>query len=380
MRSEAYTWMAFGDIINQELAKKILTSALREDRISHSYLFHGPQGSGKKQTALEFAKALNCSQRRGDDPCENCPSCRRIASHTHPDVQLTSPIGPKQVIGIQAIKKIEKYAALKSMQSRYEVFIIDQAERLTKEAGNSFLKTLEEPPPEVVIILISAFPDEIIPTIVSRCQKVKFVSLSPSEGVEMVKNRFDLDERRAHLLYFICGGRMNRIDLWLRAELWSLREKICEFVETISSSDYEKPLAMAEVIYKRVQSFTDDARRQKEDSIRELEDNLPSFQIKNIKAERQAEVQDEVKELIRIIFSILKSLYRDLWAIRNGREFIINTDREQLLRQRAEKLTSSYVIQATEEIERQESFLAQSANVSLALQVLFINLFSGRIS
>jgi len=372
--------MAFGDIINQELAKKILTSALREDRISHSYLFHGPQGSGKKQTALEFAKALNCSQRRGDDPCENCPSCRRIATHTHPDVQLTSPIGPKQVIGIQAIKKIEKYAALKSMQSRYEVFIIDQAERLTKEASNSFLKTLEEPPPEVVIILISAFPDEIIPTIVSRCQKVKFVSLSPSEGVEMVKNRFDLDERRAHLLYFICGGRMNRIDLWLRAELWSLREKICEFVETISSSDYEKPLAMAEVIYKRVQSFTDDARRQKEDSIRELEDNLPSFQIKNIKAERQAEVQDEVKELIRIIFSILKSLYRDLWAIRNGREFIINTDREQLLRQRAEKLTSSYVIQATEEIERQESFLAQSANVSLALQVLFINLFSGRIS
>ncbi len=370
--------MSFNDIVNQEIAKRILASAIEDNRVHHSYLFFGPEGSGKKLTALEFAKALNCLNRKDNEPCDSCSSCRKIHGYLHPDIMWISPSGPKQVIGIDAIRNIERFAQLKSFEARYRIFVVEEPENLTKEAGNSFLKTLEEPPSNVVIILISAFPDRILPTIVSRCQKIKFVSLPPSKGIEVVKKRFNIDEKKAHTLYFVCSGKIKWIQLWIELDLWSLRDKIFEFLINIFSKEgknYDAPLTLAELITETISDFTDKVKKEKQNSVKELEENLSSSQLKNIKALKQAEIEDLKKEMVKIIFAMIKSFYSDLFAISHGTEFIINKDKEKFLQKKAKDFSYSYISKTIEEIERNDAFLDSGANLSLTFQVLFINLF-----
>jgi DNA polymerase-3 subunit delta' len=370
--------MSFNDIVNQEIAKKILTSAIEDDRIHHSYLFFGPEGSGKKLTALEFAKALNCLKRENTEPCDSCSPCRKITGYIHPDVIWTSPSGPKRVIGINAIRNLEQFAQLKSLEARHKVFVVEKVENLTKEAGNSFLKTLEEPPSNVIIILLSAFPDRILPTIVSRCQRIKFLSLSPLEGIKVVKKRFNVEEEKAHVLYFVCSGKIKWIELWIESNLWSLRDKIFEFLINIFSQakrDYDAPLTMAELITETISAFTDKVKKEKQSSVKELEKNLSSSQLKNIKALKQAEMEGLKKEIVKLIFSIIKSFYADLFAINHGMEFITNKDKKTFLKKKAKDFSNSYISEAIEEIERNDAFLDSGANLSLTFQVLFINLF-----
>lgn len=370
--------MSFNDIVNQDIAKRILKSAIKENKVHHSYLFFGPEGSGKKSTALEFVKALNCLERKNNEPCDSCSSCRRISKCLHPDMMVVSPSGAKQVIGIDAIRNVEHFAQLKSFEARYKVSLIERPEKLTKEAGNSFLKTLEEPPANVIIILLTAFPDKILPTIVSRCQKIKFLSLNPSEGIKIVEKRFNLDENKAHTLYFVCSGKVKWIQLWIELDLWDLRDSIFEFLINVFSKekrDYNAPLALAELIVETITMFTDKVKKEKQNNIKEFEGNLASAQLKNLKDLKKAEAEDFKKEMVKIIFSIIKSFYADIFAINHGTEFIINKDKEAFLKKKSKNFSHSYLSKAIEELERDDAYLNSSANLSLTFQVLFINLF-----
>ena len=370
--------MSFSDIINQEIAKRILKSTIRGNKIHHSYLFFGPEGSGKKNTALEFIKTLNCIDGQDEEPCDGCSSCRKTAKGIHPDIMFISPSGAKQVIGIDAVREVGHFVQLKSLEAKYKAVLIERPERFTKEAGNSFLKTLEEPPRNVVIILLTAFPEKILPTIVSRCQKVKFFALNPSEGIGMVKKKFNLDEKKAHVLYFVCSGKIKWIELCAGFNVWSLRDDIFEFLLNASSKekpDYAAPLSLAESVMATVTEAADKVKKEKQDEIKEFEKNLSSTQLKNLNNLKKAEVEDFKREMIKIIFSIIKSFYADLFAINEGAEFIINKDKESLLKNKAQGLSRSYLLKTTEELERNGVFLDSGANLSLLFQVQFINLF-----
>ncbi len=370
--------MSFNDIVNQELAKKILISAIKENKVNHSYLFFGPEGSGKKLTALEFIKALNCLEEKENRPCDSCSSCKRISKYLHPDMMSVSPSGSKQVIGIDAIRNVEQFAQLKSFEAKYKVVLIDRPEKLTKEAGNSFLKTLEEPPANVIIILLTTFPDKILPTIVSRCQKIKFLSLSPSEGIKIVKERFNLEGDKAHILYFVCSGKIKWMQLWLESDIWDLRDSIFDFLINIFSKeklDYNVPLNLAQIIIEKISMFTDRLKKEKQHDTKEFEGVLSSAQIKNIKDLGQSEVEDLKKDMIKIIFSIIKSFYADILAINHDTKFIINKDKEIFLDKKSKSFPSAYLSQAIEELERDDNFLDSGSNLSLTFQVMFINLF-----
>ena len=367
--------MAFSDIINQQVAKKILEASLRENRISHAYLFYGPEGSGKKLTALQFAKALNCIHRKDTEPCDKCPSCRRIDRYLHPDIVWLSSTGRRQLIGIESIKRIAYLATLKSIEAQYKVFIVEEPERLTKEAANSFLKTLEEPASGVVIILLSAFPYKIIPTIVSRCQKIKFLSLKASEAIEVVKKKFGIEEEMGRLAYFLSGGKIDSINVLLSANFWSLREEFFKLFERLPSGDYTVPLAMVDLITEKISSFRERIKGEKETTIQEFEKNLSSSELKAIKTFREAEVEDGVKKLVKIVFSMIKSCYTDILTIQNGGGFIINEDKQDLLTEKGKIFSSPSLFFAVEEIEKCRTLIEGNANLSLTLQTLFINLF-----
>ncbi|MBW5449066.1 DNA polymerase III subunit delta' [Cohnella sp. CFH 77786] len=164
--------MGFRDIAGQDRAKSLLQHALRSGRIAHAYLFAGPAGSGRHETALAFAGALFC-ERGGDDSCGECLSCRKVSHGNHPDLHVISPDGAS--VKIEQIRELQRELSYRSAGAGYKVYIIEAAETMTLQAGNSLLKFLEEPPSPVVAILIAPAAKAVLPTLLSRTQLVPFV-------------------------------------------------------------------------------------------------------------------------------------------------------------------------------------------------------------
>lgn len=175
--------MALRHIIGQERGVRILLGTLRRDRVPSAMLISGDGGVGKKLAAITYAKAVNCLQPAEGDCCDACLSCRKIEAGIHPDVTVLLPEGEE--IKIETVRTIEEALFLKPYEARKKVVIIDDADLMNSNAANAFLKTLEEPPEESLILLLSPNPDRLPDTIKSRCTQVRFYPL-PLEGVERV--------------------------------------------------------------------------------------------------------------------------------------------------------------------------------------------------
>jgi DNA polymerase-3 subunit delta' len=184
------TWPVSG------MASQMLERSFKADRLAHAYLFIGPEGSGKKDTAVHFAKMILCESSGDNKPCGICSHCRRIESGNYPDLSVLEPEG--QTIKIQQIREIQRSFALKAMESTRKIYIVTKAEQMTQEAANALLKFLEEPATPVVAILLASQKQGLLPTIISRCQIIPFDRVSPAfiqqqleaEGVPAHKARF----------------------------------------------------------------------------------------------------------------------------------------------------------------------------------------------
>jgi DNA polymerase-3 subunit delta' len=194
--------MALSKVIGQDAAVGILLKTIRRGRISSSYLFAGESGIGKKFTAMNLAKTLNCEKavdsnqpsRQIDDSqpidaCDECSSCRKIDAGTHPDMLVISPESGQ--IRIEEIRAIDEILSLKAFEGRTKVVVVDDAETMNQYAANAFLKTLEEPPPDSVIILVSSKPDRLPDTIQSRCSRINFTPLSHEACEKVIKEIID---------------------------------------------------------------------------------------------------------------------------------------------------------------------------------------------
>lgn len=175
---------ALDAIEGQPRAVELLRRALGSDRVAHAYAFIGPAGSGRTTTALAFAQDIFCSGVRevGDDRtgCGRCRHCRLVAARQHPDLHVIVPTPPEKnprgarAIRIGDIRELERLAALKPAMARMKIFIVDDADRMTGESPQAFLKTLEEPPAQTLVILILPRARAVPATVLSRCQLVRF--------------------------------------------------------------------------------------------------------------------------------------------------------------------------------------------------------------
>jgi DNA polymerase-3 subunit gamma/tau len=169
----------FADLVGQEHVATTLRQAIRQERVSHSYLFCGPRGTGKTTTARIVAKAVNCLNPQEGDPCNRCSICVSFNEDRFMDVIEMDAASNR---GIEDIREIRDKVNFAPAQGRRKVYIIDEAHMLTDQASNAFLKTLEEPPGHVIFILCTTEANRILPTIVSRCQRFDFRRL-PSERI-----------------------------------------------------------------------------------------------------------------------------------------------------------------------------------------------------
>jgi DNA polymerase-3 subunit delta' len=171
--------MAFKDFSAQSQGVQLLQRSLARGRLGHAYLFTGDTLEALEDLARTLAKTLNCQQpvkANGavTDCCDHCPSCRKIAGENHPDIHWARPESKSRVITIDQMRELMREIQLKPAESPFKVAIIVGADRLNPQAANAFLKTLEEPPPKSVLILLSTEPSRILETILSRCLRLNF--------------------------------------------------------------------------------------------------------------------------------------------------------------------------------------------------------------
>lgn len=247
-----YRPQRFGEIIGQEHVVKTLTNAILGSNISHAYLFSGPRGSGKTTIARVFAKAVNCQNRGGSEPCNKCSSCLEIMENRAMDLV---EIDAASHTGIDAMRELIEGIKFSPVKSKYKVFIIDECHQLSKSAANALLKTLEEPPPHAIFVLATTEAHKMIPTIVSRCQRFDFKRLQIPEIIKKLefiakKENIKFDEPALSLIALNSRGSFRDAE--------SLLDQCMSFAgqgRTISSQEIKDLLGIVEV--RQIAEFVD---------------------------------------------------------------------------------------------------------------------------
>lgn len=226
----------FQAVIGHERIKESFLNAIRQKQVSHAYILAGEDGSGRMMLARAFAMTLLC-ERGGTEPCETCHSCIQFASDNHPDVHYVTH--EKKSIGVEDIRQqIVGDVPIRPYSSAYKIYIMPDAEKMTVQAQNALLKTLEEPPEYVVILLITTNADEFLPTIRSRCVTLPCKPLVDRVVKDYLMKELHVPEEEADVCTAFARGNLGRaIQLSGSADFADLRESVLDLMKNLREMD-----------------------------------------------------------------------------------------------------------------------------------------------
>jgi DNA polymerase-3 subunit delta' len=341
-------FVPFSRIIGQDKAIQFLKRAMAQEKLPHAYLFVGIPGVGKTTTAVALAQAINCAEAENGEGCGKCISCRQFAGGNFPDLQIIEPAG--QFIKIEQIREIDRGMSFKPLSGRYRVVVIRQAEMMTQEAANAFLKTLEEPPPGNILILNVAEPRDLLPTIVSRCQKVGFRPIPASLIARTLSEQTNLDHEKALLLARLAEGSLGRaMDMGEKGFL----EKRAEYISRLMSL---RDISETETIEMALR-FTGKEKKKDQD-------------------ERGEEIEKPEKGEILVLLGVWKTWYRDMLLIRGAESVdgLMNGDFSLELKNAAQGFRIQNLISSLLLIDQGESDFLHSRNLDLMMENLMLAL------
>jgi DNA polymerase-3 subunit delta' len=335
--------MTFRDLVNQDHAVLLLRSAARSKHVSHAYLFVGPPGVGRLETAKAFAQFLNCERPVDGDACGECRACGLIARDQHSDVRLVDVdrgllLDPddttKTFIGIKQVRELRHQVMFPPLEGGWKVYTLMNADRMDPAAGNSLLKVLEEPPPQVVIILIAESTVPMLPTIVSRCQLVRFSLIALPLIEKALIDRHGVAAGQARFLASLSGGQLGRAVTWATSEdALQMRTRVLDLLERLEHAD---PL-----------------------------DRLDA-------AEELAKDKDQLPELLDIALF----WYRDLlvWKETPDEALLVNLDRKDAIASLAPTVDAAELNSRIAAVSDAKDALRRNVHPRLALEALFMRI------
>lgn len=241
--------MGFETLIGNESIKQLLQQSVENKRILHSYLFLGQVGIGKALFAKEFAKQILCTQ-EGNKPCNNCKSCIEFDNFNNPDFYEIKP--EDGTIKIETIRLMQTKIIEKPIISQRKVYIIEDADNMTKEAQNCLLKTLEEPPEYITMILTASNESVLLNTIKSRCAKIYFQEIERNTLKEYLQNELGFNDISEEMLDLFEGSISKAIRIRELDETLKQVEKICKNIEQLNLLDV---LGKADCLYKNKENI-----------------------------------------------------------------------------------------------------------------------------
>jgi len=328
--------MSFEDVLDQKEAVNILKEELKDDRINHAYLFYGKEGIGKKTLAVEFARALLCNEVKNDS-CNICNNCRRVEHGNHPDLKIIEENEKTNNLKIDQIREMQKEMAYKPYESEFKIYIIDGAEKMTTQAANSLLKTLEEPPSYAIIILISEELNKLLPTVISRCQNLRFSNISREKMKEFL-NKQNIAKEKQELIIGLAQGSIGKAkELYKNNKFLNKRKKIYDFLKEMNKVT-------------KVDIFSE-----VNDWVNFLNEDFP-------------------------LFDLLSVWYRDIIIYKRGNiNQLVNTDYKEIISKKADEYNLSELLSIIELIEAHEGYIKRNAFKDLTLQVLLLKIKEKRL-
>jgi len=317
--------MPFSGISGHSRNISVLNRILGSGRIAHAYLFSGPSGVGKELVALRFIKAVFC---QSGSACGKCPACRKLESGNHPDLHRLEPDG--QFIKIDQIRALQKELGYRPYEATRKACIIDGAEKFNPSSGNALLKTLEEPPGEAIIMLLTSSPESVLPTIRSRCQQLVFSGVPENDIAALLVSR-GVDSETARISASLADGSVG---------------KALALCNEGSNQD-------------RIEIIT----RACGLSLKEM---APLFAF--------GELFDKDREKALHSLDLLLGFWRDMLHIRSGFPDPVNRDLREILSRESGRRSSGTIMEGIESILRTRQTIQRNANVRLAMDVLSMKL------
>jgi len=368
--SEACVW---DGILGQGRVTSFLRKAVESDKVSHAYLFTGSPGVGKKSAAKAMACALVCD----DDGCGTCVSCARVMRGTYPDVHLIEPEGASTYV-VGQVRALIGEIALAPVEADWKIYILDRAETLNAESANALLKSLEEPPEDVVFVLLTTAVDSVLPTISSRCQIVRFEQIPEGHAVGLLMEKTGVDQGRALAALAAAGGVLGRgIDILNSRERLEARSEILATVKDLAAMDGQDVLEATRNLLKVVRAPLDGLKKVHADELQERRELLGSSSgsTKPIEERQKRELTAREREGLLEILNVTESWVHDCLAMSRGvREVVRNADQSDAMEEVAVVFSPEAAVRASSAVGRTRRRISYNVSPQLALEAMLFDI------
>lgn len=359
------------ELVGQHKVADHLAAAVRRGAISHAYLFVGPAGTGKKSAARALACAILCE----DDACGTCEVCRRVKRGSHPDVRVISPEGAANYI-IEQIRDIIHDVSLSPAEARRKIFILDAADTLNDASANAFLKTLEEPPDDVVIILLATTYDGVLPTISSRCQVVRFKRMAPGAAAALLAESTGAGEEEALAALAATGGVLARAREFLDSPMRrAARDRMLSLLKDLPVFDEHDVLESAKMLLTAVKAPLDELKTIQAEEARARAEFLGSKGMKSLEERQKRQLTAREREGVTEIVNVTESWLRDCLMLSQGTpELVMNRDELDAMHAIASVITPAAAARALGGVKEARRRISYNVSPQLAVEAMLFDI------
>jgi len=366
----------FDDLVGQERVAGFLRAAVESGNTSHAYLFVGPPGSGKRSAALLLACALIC----GDGGCGACEACLRVRRGAHPDVRVVEPAGATTYLVEQVRDELVPDMWLAPADGHAKVYIVEGAEALGDAAANAFLKTLEEPPSAVTIVLLTDDYDAMLPTITSRCQAVRFAPVTPSRALALLVERTGASEDEALAALAACSADVPRALEFLRSPARrSARDHVLSVMRDLPVMDGRDVLVSARDLLREVRAPLDELKERHGVELREREEFMGrQARSKEVEQRQKRELTARERQAVLEIVAVVESWFRDVLAVFVGAGGVANRDNLDDIETAAGCMSSVSIQCGLDAVATARSRVAYNVSPQLAVEAMLFEIQEAR--